>query len=395
MRSSKLALVAVLGLALAAPTWAGDPDPAPGVAPGEEGAAEASAAEAEEEAEVTQPAATPARAAKRQIALGPAGRDAHGRPGRLHLVEKGDTLWDISDAYLGTPWVWPSIWKDNDEIENPHRIFPGDRIWVTPSEMRRVSAAEAEALLAAGEALPAALGDGLAGDGVGPPTVLVHDIEALGFVTQEALEGASSIVSTPLLRHWLGDHDPVVIGLGRGAVEVGDRFEVFRRGEVVFDPDSGAVFGHVTEQLGWLEVTEVHAESASAEIRMSRSEMRVGDAILPRPTRSPAIELRPAPAIEGRVVHTPRGLRVGTVGLVYLDRGQRDGIEVGNPLEIFETQGEAPDAVRGTVVALPDQVVAKLLVVEAHERTATALVTHTRRELASGDRFRDTHSLAW
>ena len=70
----------------------------------------------------------------------------------------GDTLWDISDAYLGTPWVWPSVWTDNRDIENPHLIVPGDRIWISAHEMRRVSAEEAERLLS-GQPL-AADGDG-------------------------------------------------------------------------------------------------------------------------------------------------------------------------------------------------------------------------------------------
>ncbi|MCP5066046.1 MAG: LysM peptidoglycan-binding domain-containing protein, partial [bacterium] len=84
------------------------------------------------------------------------GEDQNGRTGRLHTVLKGDTLWDISDAYLGTPWVWPSIWKDNGEIKNPHRIHPGDRLWITPHETRPASDAEGAEVLAGGRATGAA-----------------------------------------------------------------------------------------------------------------------------------------------------------------------------------------------------------------------------------------------
>ena len=27
-----------------------------------------------------------------------------------HTVEKGDTLWDLSQKYLGSPWYWPKVW---------------------------------------------------------------------------------------------------------------------------------------------------------------------------------------------------------------------------------------------------------------------------------------------
>jgi nucleoid-associated protein YgaU len=114
---------------------------------------------AEDAALPVDPIETPAagdvvRAAEPAPVLGQIGYDSQGRPGRIHIVVPGDTLWDISDAYLGTPWVWPSIWTDNRDIENPHLIHPGDHIWISDSEMRVVSPAEVEAMLSARPAPP-------------------------------------------------------------------------------------------------------------------------------------------------------------------------------------------------------------------------------------------------
>jgi len=49
----------------------------------------------------------------------------------VHTVKKGDTLWDISNKYMKTPWSWPLIWANNETITNPHLIYPGDKVIIT------------------------------------------------------------------------------------------------------------------------------------------------------------------------------------------------------------------------------------------------------------------------
>lgn len=334
-------------------------------------------------------ATAPAKAARHAIELGPVGYDAEGRPGRIHQVTRGDTLWDISDAYLGTPWVWPSVWKDNGDIHNPHLIHPGDRIWISQGEMRRVSEEEAQALLAGEPSELPAMMDGMPGGEPPRPTYSYTEVGTTGFVTADALSGAAAIVDTPVNRSFLGDHDEVVIGLGQGRTDVGDRFEIFRSGERVFDPDDGSLIGYATEELGWLEVSEVHPESATAVIRLSRAPVEIGDHLSRYVPTESEIELRQPPQVEGRVVFTPSSrLEMGSSDVVFLDRGTADGLQVGSPLEVFRPMGRGVDDARNEEVALPDQVVAKLLVVKTHDDTAAAVVTHTVTELQRGDRFR-------
>jgi hypothetical protein len=45
--------------------------------------------------------------------------------GIYHTVQKGDTLWDISNKYFGSPLIWPDLWQKNSQLPNPHWIYPG------------------------------------------------------------------------------------------------------------------------------------------------------------------------------------------------------------------------------------------------------------------------------
>lgn len=47
-----------------------------------------------------------------------------------YFVKKGDTLWDLSEAFLNDPFAWPDLWENNRHIEDPHWIYPGDSIYM-------------------------------------------------------------------------------------------------------------------------------------------------------------------------------------------------------------------------------------------------------------------------
>lgn len=342
--------------------------------------------------------------------LGAVGYDGEGRRGRIHIVVRGDTLWDISDTYLGTSWVWPSIWQDNGEIENPHLIYPGNRIWITPSEMRQITAEEAASMLSnlpPEQGAPAATEE-LAFDepdlalaptpefapAISEPIELgmlrVSSRESVGLITPSQFEASASIVGRVPERVYVAQEDDVFIGLGESDVEVGDQFTAFQIREKVFDPDSGMLLGYHVEILGWLEVRETFPETSLANIRMSTGEMQEGVRVIPREPLPIEIPLRVSPeGVEGRISFFPQErVVIGSNDFVYLNRGTIDGLEVGSPLDVYRSGYSATESARRDRVLVPDFVIGTMVVVRAEAESSVALVTTAKTELALGDRFR-------
>ncbi len=46
--------------------------------------------------------------------------------GELYIVKPHDTLWDISKKFYKNPFYWGKIWKNNQYINDPNLIFPGE-----------------------------------------------------------------------------------------------------------------------------------------------------------------------------------------------------------------------------------------------------------------------------
>ena len=329
--------------------------------------------------------------------LGPWALDDEGNVGRIHTVVSGDTLWDISASYLGTAWVWPAVWRDNEDIANPHLIVPGDLIWITAGEMRKITRERADAMIAAAvereevqEERVAAIEEEISEIIEENPRIRVAERGGMGFVSPSAVDAATSVVGSPSPRKWLAGGDIVYVGEGEGSVLEGDEFTIFRDAQPVYDLEGGKLLGYHVDILGWLVVRQVEGDSATAEIRESRSEIVRGDRMIPRVVASSEVEVLFTPeATEGNIVFIPDGrAHVAEGDFVYLNRGSSDGLDLGSKLEVYQPGSLRDERVKAKQVMTPDRSEASLVVVEVKPNTSVAFVTGSRRALEVGDRVR-------
>ena len=270
-----------------------------------------------------------------------------------YTVVPGDTLWGISGRFLTDPWRWPEVWRLNqEEIRNPHLIFPGDVIVLDRATGRLSVEGRKGATAAAGAAAGAGGIPQLATVNVKPrvriealppkpiPTIKPSDIAP--FLTRPLVVGQDELDATPVII--ATQEDRVAIGAGDKAYaegltkEGGVVWQVYRRGDALIDPESDEILGYQALYLGEARVTKF-GDVSSVEITSSVLEINAGDHLVPASREQPVFAYVPhAPRSPVRafiISAYPNLGETGPFGVVALSKGSRDGLEVGNVLAIY------------------------------------------------------------
>lgn len=314
-------------------------------------------------------------------------------PPDRYVVVKGDTLWGISGKFLKEPWRWPEIWKMNKaQIKDPHWIYPGDMIVLdyvggTP-ELRLIKGQEAVRLsprirtesIAAG-AIPSI-----------PTTEIGPFLSKPLVIAQGELDNAPYIIGT--------EENRVVIGAGNTAyvqsIAQGGplHWQIYRQGKALTDPDTGEVLGHEAVYLGDAKVKR-YGDPATVDILRSVQEILVGDrmVVAREDTVSSYAPHAPEKLVNGRIVSAYGGVaEVGSGSIVTLNRGGRDGLEVGHVLALYRhgltVRPEANDKTSPETVKLPDERYGLVFVFRVFDKLSYALVMHTTRPVQLEDDVR-------
>jgi LysM domain len=333
-----------------------------------------------------------------------------------YTVKKGDTLWGISSMFLNDPLKWPEVWSANPQIENPHLIYPGDVIALIYVDGQPRLVLERNGVstgLASGQSYGSGATTPLGGRnvklspqiGVSPhdeaipaiPLDIVNNFLARTRIVAPGdkenpgiLDRAPYILAGHERRLISGEGDDFYV---RGALEEGvDFYGIYRKGKLYIDPQSGEVLGLKAEDIGSGQLKEVNGDIATFINTRSVRELRIGDRLLPHeerrlePTFFPTA---PEASIRGRIIDVEGGVsQVGTLDVVAINRGEREGLENGNVLAIFKAGEAIVDRVTGEKVVLPSERAGLLMVFRTFEKMSFGLVLNADRPLAIKDEVR-------
>jgi hypothetical protein len=334
-----------------------------------------------------------------------------------YTVKPGDTLWAISRLYLLRPWRWPELWGMNiSEIANPHRIYPGQVLYLDKTggrarlTMRRGAGGSADGGTI--KLSPRTRFDSLAGMAL--PTLNPSVIEP--FLSEPIVVDADTLQSAP--RIVAGNDSRVLLSRGDRAYARGNaetplletpgplkNFRVFRSATPLKDPGTGEILGYEAQYLGKAQLkrgesTTVETQKdkdvitvvpASIDIIAAREEIRAGDRLLPEPPRQLLSYVPRAPSnqVEGRIISV-YGNAVQFAAqnqVVAINKGTRDGVDSGHVLAILKNGETILDRTgeRKETIKLPNERIGLLMVFRPFEKVSYALVLEITDTPRAGD----------
>jgi LysM repeat protein len=316
-----------------------------------------------------------------------------------YVVVRGDTLWDIAGRYLKTPYLWPQIWDQNKYITDAHWIYPGDPL-VLPK--LAVVAEQAGQVPAPGgpegvteEGVPGVPGAvteaGAPGAGAAlAPVTEEQSLQCAQYVLSHREDESLYLLGSELGgdKVALSERDIVYLSKGANAgIKAGDLYTLHHVAYTVRHPVSGKKLGTKIETTGWVKVILVQDDTACAVVEQSCLDIHAGDYLKPFEKVNVPMVVQPAPAeccapangkITRHVVDLQDDATIAGAGqFVTIDAGTDDGVAPGNVFAVYRVLYPS--------VPTPRDAVGEATVVSVREKTATAKVTYSRREVMIGD----------
>ena len=326
-----------------------------------------------------------------------------------YVIQRGDTLWDLSGKFLDSPWYWPKLWSYNPQIENPHWIYPGNPLRLAPAGAQ----APARIEMVSSDAVPPKEVDDLTRGTLDrvqmlddEDTVTVGGLYKIGgvrpkgpavlrnsFVTASQLESSGTVVAAFEEKMILTTGDRIY---GRfkdpDSVKVGQKFSIYRTEGAIIHPVTNRRFGFTTVILGTARVTAVEpGKAASLVITFVNDGIERGDLI------GPSVEQAQRPlfvrpnriSLDAYVIGVQPSIVTGAAefNVVYLDKGKADGVDVGNTFEVVRAGDPLYERIDRPLntPGLPREVIGNVVVFDAQERASSAYVRRSIVELLVGD----------
>ena len=322
---------------------------------------------------------------------------------QTYIVQKGDTLWDISSVFLRDPWHWPEIWFKNPQVENPHLIYPGDELAIIyiggERRVQIVRRGEDGQILSIG---------GTSGMKVVKlsPRVRTHAIDAS--IPSIPIDSIRHLLSRPLIieKEELDNSAYVISSVDAHLINsVNDRlyvrkldtnsgngrYQIFRPNKPLYDPTTDELLGYEAIYVGETKLL-LGGDPATVQVTKSVREILRNDRVLPIDNTNFERDFFPKPPgtqVRGEVLSLLDAISMlGQYQTLAINLGSRDGIETGNLLVVKRVGAVIPDSEEEDPtfkLKLPNERVGLVMIIRSFEKMSYALVMEASRPIVVTD----------
>ncbi len=303
-----------------------------------------------------------------------------------YVVQKGDTLWDISAKFLKKPWYWPKIWHVNPQVDDPHWIYPGDvltLVWIDGQPYLK-------------RAEPVQIKDA--------PIKTISGEAVKSFLKKDAVLPYDGLDKLPYV---LGDNDSRTLMANttdlyvKGTLTKGQQYGIYEKGELLKD-EEGNKLGYYARLVAVTVAGNVYENNVNKTYLVKNiSAVKQGQYLMPF-SGDEGYNLYFVPkaaTVDAKVIALGDKSRfAGKNDTVILSKGSSNGVQVGDVFQVARVgegiAGGSADSVEYSNMAtvgknllhenLPDDVVGEVMVYRTYDKVSLGLIMNSYKDVRVG-----------
>ncbi len=297
--------------------------------------------------------------------------------GFYYTIQKGDTLWDLSQKFYQSNWVWPGLWEMNDQLKNPHWIYPGNKIQIFFKEEAGKKQVSVQKKPESQTPVP-----------IKHISFTYPGINSIGFIRETAVEPLGQILKAEKDIILMTQEDIIYIEpLGSQGLIPGDFYQIYTT-EMLTQNLGKTVFSGVKHFIkGIIKVLEHNGSYVKAKIIVSYRASMAGDYVMPFNEKKTSIDIiDPLNTIDSRIICTEENnLMIGDKTIAFINQGSNNQIEPGQIYTIFQEQSPAISAGTSKPVQFKPIESGSLIVLHTEKISSTVMIISTQQDIQPGD----------
>lgn len=301
--------------------------------------------------------------------------------GFFYTIQKGDTLWDLSQKFYDSEWDWPGLWEMNDDIKNPHWIYPGKKIRIFLKEKPPLKPKVVEV-----KKYPPKPQEKV------KPSFSFSEMDQLSFLRKSQQTALGNIIKEKEGNLMMSKDDTIYIKpSGEGTLIPGKTYHIFSATKIKEKVDGKRFTGTKHIIKATIKVLEHKVSYATALITESYRPAEKGDLVMEYFKRESILPVEESPApIDARIICSEDDhLMINDYIIAFINKG-RDSVKPGEIYSVMRKNEVKYDATWprkdfGEKVQLEDLESGRLIVLHTEDISSTVMILSSKYAIYPND----------